>query len=317
MAVGCRCATLWRVKRLSSSPSSRSPGSAPRALRAHRSASRIGRKWRRRRPTRLRPARRRFRPCRSAIRELAADVLFVRLGGYFGGDHNTAGWHRVAGRGDRRTRPEVPSRLRATGARAMEHTRDLPGSATRSTTLSDRRARYRNEGVPGRLEAASTSRAEIYTQDLQTDDPAKRREWDEKGTLLAESSVRKPRRTAGAATWAATMRAPRLGQHERAAAGLKEMLLATNDPFDDPRPVDRQARRHSTTPTPPRDHGRDLRAAPQVRTGVARRPPHPASDDGHPGLGPHPRPGFDLGDLATGGRDLSGTDEVEKLPPVD
>ena len=34
---------------------------------------------------------------------------------------------------------------------------------------------------------------EIYTQDLQTTDPAQRRAWDERGTLLTESAIRKPK----------------------------------------------------------------------------------------------------------------------------
>ncbi len=242
-------------------------------------------------------------------RELAADVLFVRLRGYFGGDHNTADGIASLVEAIVALDPQF-HRAYDYGARAMEL----------ATTGVDNAIYLRAIGVldtgmkvfrdDWRLPDLAS---EIYTQDLQTDDPAKRREWDEKGTLLAESSVRKPGAPQEAATWAATMRT-RLGQHERAAAGLKEMLLVTNDPTTRARLIDKLAAL---------DHADAAEIAGEIyeqrrkfeQAWRADRPTLPATM--YILLGAHPQPGFDLGDLATGGRDVTGTDEVEKLPPVD
>src|SRR5262249_1367279 len=69
---------------------------------------------------------------------------------------------------------------------------------------------------------------QIYTQDLVTTDPVQRRTWDERGTLLVESAIRKPNAPADLGAWAAVMRT-RFGQHEGAVEGLRELLLVTRD----------------------------------------------------------------------------------------
>ena len=65
---------------------------------------------------------------------------------------------------------------------------------------------------------------QIYTQDLVTDDPNQRREWNERGTLLTESAIREPGPPQQAATWVAFMRT-KLGQRDRAIKDLREKRI--------------------------------------------------------------------------------------------
>jgi hypothetical protein len=185
-------------------------------------------------------------------RELFADLLFLRLKGYFGGRENTA--NGVAGLVEAIAALDPQyHRIYEWGARAIT----LAGRGV------DNDAYWRAIAV---LEAGAREfpddwklpylEGEIYTQDLQTNDPAERRAWDERGTLLTESAIRKPNAPAEAATWAATMRT-RLGQHQRAVDGLREMLLVTSD--DAARALAHQARR-------PRAQQRE-----RARVGAARR----------------------------------------------
>src|SRR5262249_6606709 len=157
-------------------------------------------------------------------RELAADLFFLRLKGYFGGRENTANGVAALVEAIIALDPQY-HRIYEWGARAIT----LAGRGV------DNEAHLRAIAV---LDAGAQEfpddwklpylAGEIYTQDLQTKGPAQRRAWDERGTLLTESAIRKPNAPAEAATWAAMMRT-RLGQHQRAVDGLREMLLVTND----------------------------------------------------------------------------------------
>jgi hypothetical protein len=241
-------------------------------------------------------------------RELAADLLFLRLKGYFGGHENTANG--------------IASLVEAVVALDPSYHRAYEWGA-RATTLAgrgvDNAAFLRAIAV---LEAGIQQfpddwrlpylAGEIYTQDLQTTDPAQRHAWDERGTLLTESAIRKPNAPAEAATWAATMRT-RLGQHQRAVDGLREMLLVTDD---------ETARARLLAKLADLEHTSENELAAELLEArkrfdaawLAARPAVPPSMFVLIGA-PLPR-AFDLAELATGGRDLVGTQPIERLEPA-
>jgi hypothetical protein len=242
-------------------------------------------------------------------RELAADLLFLRLKGYFGGSESTANG--------------VASLVEAIAALDPQFHRIYEWGANAITLASrgvDNAALLRALAV---LDAGGRQfpddwklpylAGEIYTQDLKTTDPAQRRAWDERGTLLTESAIRKPNAPIEAATWAATMRT-RLGQHQRAVDGLREMLLTTSDEAA-------RARLLAKLADLEHDAANELAAELQEArhrfeaAWHAARPAVPASM--YLLLGPPLSPRFDLADLATGGRDLVGAQDIERLEPVE
>lgn len=242
-------------------------------------------------------------------RELFADLLFLRLKGYFGGRENTANGVAALVEAIVALDPRY-HRIYEWGARAIT----LAGRGV------DNAACLRAIAV---LEAGSRQfpddwklpylAGEIYTQDLQTTNPAERRTWDERGTLLTESAIRKPNAPAEAATWAATMRT-RLGQHQRAVDGLREMVLVTNDD---------KARARLLTKLADLEHSGANELAAELlearrnfeATWLASRPAVPIST--YILIGPPLPHRFDLADLATGGRDLVGTQPIERLEPLE
>ena len=242
-------------------------------------------------------------------RELSADLLYLRLRGYFGGSESTA--HGIA------------ALVEAIVALDPQHHRIYEWGARAITLASrgvDNAAYLRAIAV---LEAGARQfpddwklpylAGQIYTQDLQTQDPAQRRAWDERGTLLTESAIRKPNAPADAATWAATMRT-RLGQHQRAVDGLREMLLVTDDASARDRLLAKLANLEH-------DSANELAAElleARRRFEAAWRSTRPAVPAAmYLLLGPPLPPGFDLGQLATGGRDLVGAQPIERLEPLE
>jgi hypothetical protein len=242
-------------------------------------------------------------------RELAADLLFLRLKGYFGGSESTANGIASLVEAIVALDPQF-QRIYEWGAHAITlASRGVDNAAyLRALAVLDQGGRQ----FPDDWKLPYLA-GEIYTQDLQTTDPAQRRAWDERGTLLTESAIRKPKAPIEAATWAATMRT-RLGQHQRAVDGLREMLLTTSN---------ETARVRLLAKLADLEHDAATALASEVMEArhrfesawYAARPAVPASM--YLLLGPPLSPGFDLADLATGGRDLVGTEDVERLEPVE
>jgi len=240
-------------------------------------------------------------------RELAADLLFLRLRGYFGGAENTANGIAALVEAIVALDPNH-QRIYEWGARAITLAgRGVDNAAyLRAVAVLDAGARQ----FPGDWKLPYLA-GEIYTQDLQTKDPAERRAWDERGTLLTESAIRKPNAPVEAASWAATMRT-RLGQHQRAIDGLREMLLVTDDDRARARLLDKLAAL---------EHGNANELAAELlearhRFEAAWRADRPAVPTSmYLLIGPPLAPSFDLETLATGGRELVGTQPVERLEP--
>ncbi|HZJ63382.1 MAG TPA: hypothetical protein VFD36_07630 [Kofleriaceae bacterium] len=242
-------------------------------------------------------------------RELFADLLFLRLKGYFGGRENTA--NGIAGLVEAIVALDPQyHRIYEWGARAITLAgRGVDNDAyRRAIALLEAGAQeFPDDWKLPYLEG------EIYTQDLQTKDPAERRAWDERGTLLTESAIRKPNAPAEAATWAATMRT-RLGQHQRAVDGLREMLLVTDDDAARARLLTKLADLESSSASELASELLDARKMFQSAW-MAARPTIPASM--YVLIGAPLSARFDLGTLATGGRDLVGTQAIERLEPID
>jgi len=242
-------------------------------------------------------------------RELFADLLFLRLKGYFGGRDNTANGVAALVEAIVALDPHF-QKIYEWGARAITLARRGVDNAAyqRAIAVLDTGARQ----FPDDWKLPYLA-SEIYTQDLQTTDPAQRRAWDEQGTLLTESAIRKPNAPAQAATWAATMRT-RLGQHQRAIDGLREMLLVTDD-------ASARARLLATLADLANASANELAAELlEARHRFeaawhAARPAVPASM--YILIGPPLLPSFDLANLATGGHDLVGTQPIERLEPLE
>jgi hypothetical protein len=242
-------------------------------------------------------------------RELTADLLYVRLRGYFGGyDHDAESLATIV-EAIAAVDPQF-RRIYEFGARAMTLARTGVDNETflRAIRLLER----------GMSEFPTEWRfpylaGQIYTQDLQTKDPAQRRQWDETGTMLVESATRKPGAPASAAEWAAAMRT-KLGQHERAVEGLREILLITDDAKARKALLERLANLEQDNAFALAAEVAELRARFDLAW-KGERPFLPATM--YVLLGPRSTPGFDLVSLATGGRDLVGSQEHETLEPLE
>jgi hypothetical protein len=242
-------------------------------------------------------------------RELAADLFFLRLKGYFGGSESTAGGIATLVDAVVALDPSF-HRIYEWGARAITMAGHGVDNAAYLRAIAVLEAGTRQFPDDWKLPYLA---GQIYTQDLQTQDPAQRRMWDERGTLLTESAIRKPNAPAEAATWAATMRT-RLGQHQRAVDGLREMVLVTDDA---------SARARLLAKLADLEHDAQNEVAAELLEArhrfeaawLSARPAVPPSM--YLLIGPRLGPGFDLAQLATGGRDLVGAQPIERLEPLD
>jgi len=241
-------------------------------------------------------------------REMAADLGFVRLMGYFPDPQSepraTAALAEAIVALDPRFR-----RAYELGAIAMTDARRKPDQVLQlqAIALLERGGRlfptnYRFPKLAG----------QIYIGDLETTDPVQRRTWNEKGALLLESASRKPGAPAEMGMLAVHMRT-KLGQRDRAIENLRELFLVTTDTRARREILDRLAQLQL-------DAGGELAAELLAqrkrfeRTWQAERPAVPATT--YVQIGPRIAPGFDLADLATGGRDLISTESFEPLEPL-
>lgn len=242
-------------------------------------------------------------------RELSADLFFLRLKGYFGSTDNTA--NGIAGivAAIVALDPQY-YRVYEWGARAITLARRGVDNAAYFRALDILDAGAKQFPKDWKLPYLA---GQIYAQDLQTKDPKQRRAWDERATLLTESAIRKPSAPAESATWAATMRS-RLGQHQRAVDGLREMLLVTSDDDARARLLAKLAELERGTAS---ELAADLfEARRRFETEwLAARPAIPATM--YVLLGPRKPLRFDLRELAAGGRDLVGTQAAEPLEPLE
>jgi len=241
-------------------------------------------------------------------REVAADLLFIRLAGYFGGTESTANG--------------IASLVEAIIALDPKYQRVYDygaGAITIARSGVDNDALFRAIKI---LETGAREfpndwklpyrEGEIYLHDLTPKDHAQRREWDEKAALLLETATRKPGASVANTTMVVTALFTQLGRRERAIASLQEMLLITNDQGARERIIKKLAELDNA------DIGDvAIEMLEQKnrfeKAWLADRPTLPATM--YIVIGPRLSPGFDLGDLATGGHDVIGSHVVEHLDP--
>ena len=241
-------------------------------------------------------------------RELAADLFFVRLIGTFGDEHNTAHGLATLAEAVAALDPNFP-RTYEIGAVAMQSARTGVDQAIHLRALALVEKGIKQFPTNWKLPKLA---GEIYLVDLQTTDPAQRREWDQKGALLLESAARKPNAPSGVGVTAALMQT-KLGQTERAVNNLREMLLITQDAKGRERIIEQLAKLSKDNADA--IAGELLEARKQFESRwKAERPALPPSF--YVLLGPPLDRRFDLEDLAIGGR-APAIEPIERLEPLE
>jgi len=241
-------------------------------------------------------------------RELVADLLFIRLAGYFGGTESTANG--------------IASLVEAIIALDPKYERVYDygaGAITIARSGVDNDALFRAIAILERGQREFPNdwklpyrEGEIYLHDLKPADRAQRRDWDEKAALLLESATRKPGASIANTTMVVTALFTQLGQRERAIASLQEMLLLTNDKGARERIIKKLAELDNADVGDIAIEMLDQKNRFE-KAWLADRPAVPATM--YILLGPPLSRAFDLGDLATGGRDLIGSQVIEHLDP--
>lgn len=240
--------------------------------------------------------------------ELAADLLFFRLVGYFGDKHNANG---IASLVEAIVTVD-PHFYKAYvwGSQAMAHGANK--GVGRDHFLRAIKVLEKGAGAFPDDHAIPRMAGEIYLLDLKTDNPAERRAWDDAGTALLESAVRKPNAPASLGTYIAHLRS-KLGQQERAKSGLRELILITDDIKAREALIQKLAELEGLDSADVAIEVLEERKQFEARW-LRERPYIPPSL--YVLLGPDPEPGFDPADLATGGHDLVGAGFVAPLEPV-
>jgi len=240
-------------------------------------------------------------------REAAADLMFARLATYFGGRDTTADGVGGLVEAIAATDPHF-HRIYDWGNRAMTFAAHGVDQSTFQRALAVLDQGMHEFPDDWRLPYAA---GQIYMLDLDTKNPALRRQWDERGAMLLESASRKPGAPANASLAAAHLRT-KLGENQRAADSLREMLLITHDTKTRARLIEKLAElEHANADV---IAGEVLEMRRRFETDWNReRPALPPSM--YILVGPPLPRHFDMADLATGGRDLVGTVLPERLEP--
>lgn len=229
-------------------------------------------------------------------REAAADLLFFRLVGYFGGTGATS--PGVAGLVEAILAMDPGYyKVYEWGGRAIIAARHgvTNETAERAVAILERgTARYPDDYRIPKLAG------EILLFNIKPRDDAERTALRDRAARLLEAAVRKPDAPADAATLAADLRS-KLGQRQRAIDGLREMMLITPDVKVQAQLAEKLAGLEQADAAEVASELLEARKQFET-TWRTERPALPASL--YLLIGPRVAPGFDLGDLATGGRDL-------------
>jgi len=240
-------------------------------------------------------------------REAAADLMYARLTTYFGGRDNTADGVASLAEAIAALDPQF-HRIYDWGNRAMTFASHGVDQTTFHRALALLERGIHEFPDDWRLLYAA---GQIYMLDLETKDPAERRRWDERGALLLESASRKPGAPSNAAVSAAHLRT-KLGENQRAADNLREMLLITHDAKARARIVEKLAALEHANADAIAGEVMEMRRRFEADWN-RDRPAVPATM--YVLIGAALPRAFDPADLATGGRDLVGTALPERLEP--
>ncbi len=241
-------------------------------------------------------------------RELGADLMFIRMLGFFGEHDNTAGGIAALAEAGVALDPYF-RRPYEVGAVAMTaaHTGVDNDIQLRAIALLEEGARafptnWRFPNLAG----------QIYLVDLQTDDPVLRRAWDEKGALLLETASRKPDAPAEASIHAAVLQS-KFGRKQRAIDSLREILLITSDDHARAQVIEKLAELENQDAD---EVAAELIGARRDFDRAWRSERPAVTPSLYVLIGKRPDPAFDLTELATGGHDLIIVDSSERLEPL-
>jgi hypothetical protein len=241
-------------------------------------------------------------------REMLADLLWIRVVGYVGGDDDRAEGTRALIEAITTLDPKF-QRVYAWGGLAMSSigthasTADLLGAIK---ILEQGMALFPDDyNIPLRA-------GQIYTVELETTDPAQRREWNLRGAQFLERAVRIPGSPRDVATFAAYLRT-QLGQREKAVRDLRELIVYTTNPKEREKMIQKLAELEESDASAI-DYELEVEAKRFDTAWHTIRPELPPTM--FVMLGAPLAPTFRLDDLAVD-RDLIGTDEpIEPLPPL-
>ncbi len=226
-------------------------------------------------------------------RELATDLLWVRVVGYFGGEDDTA--EGIRGIVDAMIALDpMYARSFEWGARAVEW---AEGGATQADRLWAVSILERGLDLHPTRWRIPYLAGQIYILDLETDDPAQRSAWQARGVELIDRAVRMPGAMQGGATLAAHVRS-QLGQHERAVRDLEQLIASSSDAKARGKLISKLAAlRNENAQVLAEEYDFYRRQFIEARLHAL-----PQADDAmYILLGDPPRPYIDLGELAAGG----------------
>lgn len=241
-------------------------------------------------------------------RELAADLFWIRTKTYFGDDQDTAAGFRGL--------VEAVIALDPTVERSYEFAARAIGFVDGGATQDDQlwAIRVLEQGIarfPDSWKLPHLA-GEIYLVELETDDPALRAAWDEKGALLLEHAIRMPGAPRRLATLVASVRT-QLGQQERAVRDLRELIATTDDPGQRRRLIEKMAALEGSNAQRIED---EVRWERERSTAAWNAAAPEVPETFYVLLGDPPRPYIDFGDLAVD-RALVGTEELYEPLPED
>ncbi len=242
-------------------------------------------------------------------RELATDLLWVRVVGYFGGEDDTA--EGIRGLVDAMIALDpMYARSYEWGARAVEWAEGGATQADRQWAVAMLERGYSLHPTRWKIPYLA---GQIYILDLETEDPAQKSAWQARGVELIDRAVRMPGAMQGGATLAAHVRS-QLGQHERAVRDLEELISSTSDAKARGKLIAKLAALRNENAQVLAEEFDFYRR--QFLDARLRALPE-ADDAMYILVGEPPKPYIDLGDLAVGGEQPRGLDEENVFEPLE
>ncbi|KAB2901484.1 MAG: hypothetical protein F9K40_08480 [Kofleriaceae bacterium] len=241
-------------------------------------------------------------------REMLADMLWIRAIGYVGGDDDRAAGTRALVEAIVALDPRFERVYPFTGAALSA----LGTAPSEDDLLASIRILERGmEEFPDNCKLPLLA-GQVYTVELESDDPEKVQRWQLEGARYLERAVRLQGCPKDVGTFVAHLRT-KLGQREKAVRDLRELIAYTDNPKDRQALVDKLAELEE----------RDA-AAVAYELEIEKQRFENAWQATRPEvtptmyllLGPPLSPSFRLEDLAVD-RDLIGSEEpIEPLPPL-
>lgn len=242
-------------------------------------------------------------------RELAADLLWIRLVGYVGGDDDRAGGSRALIEAIVALDPTFEKAYGFIGV-AMSGINTQPSTDDLLAAIRLLEAGMKRFPLNYKLPQVA---GHIYTGEMETDDPELRKQWDLAGVRMFDRAASVPGAPKTVATAAAHLRTKH-GQREKAIENLRELIVYTTDPGDRQILIDKLAALAESNAADI-DYELEIEARRFERAWQATRPELPPTQ--YLLVGPPLSPSFRLEDLAVD-RDLIGSEElIEPLPPLE